>query len=102
MAYTRIDPTPFSSIINLPIKAAGTSSLLLFKNDTSQDGPEFIGGLILRDSPSPFDLVALMDVTEIRRLARSLWDMANHLVQVRIDAEMEEQENRNKKRKRKR
>lgn len=102
MAYTPVDPILLSVFTSLPIKAAGKSSLLLLEDDLKSLKTKFIGAMLLSESDSPFDLVALMDVVQLRRLSRNLGEMANHLVQVRMDAEMEEQENRNTKRKRKR
>ena len=100
MTYTQIDPTLLSVIMNMPIKSAGTTGLFLIEDDLNSDTTRFMGAMILEDSESPFDLVALMDVTQIRRLSKQLWEMANHLIQVRIDIEIEEQEKRKPKKRR--
>ena len=100
MAYNdKAEPTLLSALATKPVKLAGTTGLLLIENDIDKKGPRFLGALILKKSESPFDLVGVMDVTEIRRLSGHLWELANHLIKVRIDTEMAEQEKKKPKRK---
>lgn len=101
MTYTKVDPVPISTLLNTSIKAVDKTTMLLLEDDMKSLDVNFIGALLLQGSEGPFDLIALLDVKEIRTLARSLWDMANHLIEIRIELEIAKLEKKKPRRKRK-
>lgn len=92
-----VKPTLASVLASMPIRLANATGLFLVENDVDRQEPRFIGALMLEGNEDFPDLVGLMDVIDIRRLSGQLWELANHLIQTRIDTEIAEQEVKNKK-----
>jgi hypothetical protein len=96
--YCKVEPTLLSVLAGMPIKLVDKTALFPIENDLNDKSSKFLGALLLEEPDIPFNLIDIMEVTEIRQLSRQLWDMANHLVEICIDEDIAKQEKKAKKR----